>query len=488
MVGVALGALLGVLAPPGAGVAVGADESAPTAVEAVDRIGADDLVIHLEALQAIADAHGGNRSVDTPGFDASVDYVVDRLAGVGLTAELDHFAVATPVVVAPPSLEQLAPTPHVYAQGADYVLPHPGAPVPGAGPLQVVADGCEDDQWNAVPAGSVVLVAISSQCPPTDYLPLAWMRVAGVLLAPEEGAAAPPTPVDLGRYPLFYDVPVLSLSGAVAAALEAEALSEVVEVRLDTGYRPGAVDSVNVLAEIPGRSDEVVMVGGHLDSVPEGPGINDNGSGVAGVLALAEHLATSGVVPERTIRFAWWGAEEVPLLGSTAYVESLTADELAGIVAYLNVDMIGSPNWVRYITDPAEAIDSVVSAGSQGITDLLERYFDELGLPTAPAWWSGTSDTHPFSEAGVAVGGLSTGAIVEKTAGQAALFGGVAGEPMDPCYHLPCDTIANTDADIAAEMTRALGSVALELAGSAPAPVPADPVAGAVRATPSYAG
>ena len=68
-----------------------------------------------------------------------------------------------------------------------------------------------------------------------------------------------------------------------------------------------------------GNDDNVVMAGAHLDSVQDGPGINDNGTGSAALLETAIQMAK--VKPNNTVRFAWWGAEESGLLGSEHYVD-----------------------------------------------------------------------------------------------------------------------------------------------------------------------
>ena len=72
----------------------------------------------------------------------------------------------------------------------------------------------------------------------------------------------------------------------------------------------------NVIAELPGANDgNVVMAGAHLDSVQAGPGINDNGSGSASLLEIAQNMSKNK--PQNTVRLAWWGAEEAGLIGST---------------------------------------------------------------------------------------------------------------------------------------------------------------------------
>jgi Zn-dependent M28 family amino/carboxypeptidase len=186
------------------------------------------------------------------------------------------------------------------------------------------------------------------------------------------------------------------------------------------------------------------MAGAHLDSVPEGPGINDNGTGAAGVLEAALQLAEEGgrKVPNR-MRFAWWGAEEFGLLGSSYHVNSLDAAERAKIKLYLNFDMIGSPNYMFGIYDGDDS-DGVGAgpgpAGSAEIESVLERYFDSRNVPHIGTDFSGRSDYQAFIANGIPAGGLFTGAEVSKTEAEQELFGGVAGEAFDPCYHQACDS------------------------------------------------
>jgi Zn-dependent M28 family amino/carboxypeptidase len=197
----------------------------------------------------------------------------------------------------------------------------------------------------------------------------------------------------------------------------------------------------NVIAELPGKNeDNVVMAGAHLDSVIEGPGINDNGSGSAALLETA--LMMAKLKPENTVRFAWWAAEEIGLLGSTDYVEGLSQAERDRIALYLNYDMVGSPNYIFMVYDADEstfpAPEGVpIPEGSTAIEDPYESYYTLVGEPYDDTAFDGRSDYQAFIEAGIPSGGLFTGAEVPKTAEQAAIWGGTAGEQFDPCYHLP---------------------------------------------------
>jgi aminopeptidase S len=193
----------------------------------------------------------------------------------------------------------------------------------------------------------------------------------------------------------------------------------------------------NIIADWPGGDpDQVIMLGGHLDGVTAGPAINDNGSGTATLLEIALTLAEEDPALAKHVRFAWWASEERGLQGSWSYVNELDAEELAAIEAYLNFDMVGSPNAGYFVYDDDPTLER-----------LFVDYFDALGIPTEPAVEArGRSDHAPFAQAGVAVGGLFTGADARKTAEQAKMWGGTAGEPFDPCYHRSCDTTDNIDA------------------------------------------
>jgi aminopeptidase S len=113
---------------------------------------------------------------------------------------------------------------------------------------------------------------------------------------------------------------------------------------ISTGRGGGVVTLRSVVAQTrTGAADHIVMAGAHLDSVAEGPGINDNGSGVATLLEVATQLSGSPQV-RNTVRFAFWGSEEDDLQGSTHYVQTLSDADRRGIMLYLNLDMLASKN------------------------------------------------------------------------------------------------------------------------------------------------
>jgi Zn-dependent M28 family amino/carboxypeptidase len=216
------------------------------------------------------------------------------------------------------------------------------------------------------------------------------------------------------------EIPVLAV-GATAG----RELGPQVELEVDAASERRR--TVNVLAEtVAGSGDRVVMAGGHLDSVPAGPGINDNGSGTAALLEVADALG--GRAPGAQVRLAFWGAEELGLIGSRRYVNELDPEEREDIAAYVNLDMVGSP-------EPAQG---VYSDADREIEQLLRRL---VGPGAEEENAGGNSDHAPFQRAGIPVGGLFTG----------------AGEPHDPCYHRACDDLDNIDMPVLVQMARAAG-------------------------------
>ncbi|GGR39622.1 M28 family metallopeptidase [Streptomyces roseolus] len=189
----------------------------------------------------------------------------------------------------------------------------------------------------------------------------------------------------------------------------------------------------NLIADWPGGDpNQVVMAGSHLDSVSSGPGINDNGSGSAAILETALAVARSGYQPSKHLRFGWWGAEELGLVGSKYYVNNLATTERAKLKGYLNFDMIGSPNPGYFVYDDDPAIEAT-----------FKNYFAGIGVPTEiETEGDGRSDHASFKNVGIPVGGLFTGASRVKTSAQVSKWGGTA-TAFDRCYHSSCDTTAN---------------------------------------------
>ncbi|MGQ0479585.1 MAG: M28 family metallopeptidase [Pseudonocardia sp.] len=409
---------------------------------------------HLVALQNIARAGGGSRAMGTPGYQGSVDYVRDRLTAAGYRVTLQPFAVPYFDEVAPPVLTRIQPTHRTYAaesevrtmsfsgagevtagvQPVDLMLP--------PGPDASSTSGCEQADFTGFSRGAVALLQRGG-CPFAVKAANAQGAGASAVLIMNEGQPGRRDTIAGSLEQPGTTVPVLGLSYDAGAELAAAPDSPV---RVVTRVLSEQRETVNVIADSAGgRADRVVVAGAHLDSVPEGPGINDDGSGVAVLLELADQLALSPVAPRNRVRFAFWGAEELGLIGSTHYVTTLDPARLADIAVYLNFDMVGSPNFARMVLDGdgSEPGSTAGPPGSGAVERMFTEYFAAQGLPSEPAEFSGRSDYGPFVDAGVPAGGLFTGAEEVKTPEQAARYGGTAGQPLDPCYHQACDTLDN---------------------------------------------
>ena len=410
----------------------------------------DEVREHQAAFQAAADANGGNRAAGLPGYDASVDYVVDTLEAAGWEVELDEFDF---IFVPPPTLQQLTPVSATYETG----------PFTGTG------FGTVEGQVIPVDINLVPPRANTSACTipgEDDFAGLDFSGPADIALIQRgtctfaekalnaEAAGAEAVVIfNQGDTPLREDLIVGTLGGlnvvdipVVGASFAAgEALAQPGSTAFINVDPPEERPQVNVLAELPGTNDEnVVMAGAHLDSVQRGPGIQDNGTGSAVLLEIAEQI--SKLKPQNTLRFAWWGAEESGLIGSTAYVNGLSQAELDRIALYLNFDMVGSPNYIFMVYDGDESgfpAPVPVPEGSIQIEDLFESFYTLKNEPYDDAEFSGRSDYQAFILNGIPAGGLFTGAEVVKTAEQQAIWGGTAGAQYDPCYHLACDTYDN---------------------------------------------
>lgn len=209
-------------------------------------------------------------------------------------------------------------------------------------------------------------------------------------------------------------------------------------------YIDGEVRTIltnNILAQTAGGDPEnCVMLGGHSDSVGEGPGINDDGSGSLSVLEVAVQLSQFSV--NNCVRFAWWAAEEEGLLGSDHYVATLDAEENSKIRLFMDYDMMGSPNFAYQIYD---ANNEDNPAGSGELKQLYIDWYESQGLNYTFIPFDGRSDYDGFIRNGIPGGGIATGAEGIKTKEEAAMFGGVAGDWYDPCYHQLCDDVSNVN-------------------------------------------
>ena len=142
-------------------------------------------------------------------------------------------------------------------------------------------------------------------------------------------------------------------------------------------------ETTNVIGEIgPADAPRVIMAGAHRDSVPAGPGMNDDGSGV--VALLDDRRAASALTrlpPRSALRVGFWGGEELGLLGSRRYVNGLSEAERRRIAAYLNLDMVASPGRAVAVYDTGDRIEADATAATSRPT---RRRCAWRATPTTP--------------------------------------------------------------------------------------------------------
>jgi Zn-dependent M28 family amino/carboxypeptidase len=392
---------------------------------------------HQKKLQDIADANNGIRTSGTPGFDASADYAQKVLRDAGYTVTRQEFQFQSFIQLPGTRLAQVAPA--------------PGGPIDtrlmsysGSGDVTATVSvlptvtGCNTVDFAGFTAGHIALISRGACTFAAKATNAQAAGAAGVVIY---NNIAGPLNGTLGEgFTLNLVVTaVLQTVGQQLAATPGLVLA------LKASTIRGTSTTSNIIAESKeGDPNNVVMVGAHLDSVDQGPGLQDNGSGSAAILEVAVQMAK--VKPRNKLRFALWGAEESGLVGSTQYVEGLPVAEQEKIALYLNFDMIGSPNPVYFVYD-GDNSDAVGAGpgpdGSAAIEKAFEAFYTKRNLPFKGTDFDGRSDYGPFIAAGIPAGGLFTGAEGIKTADEAALWGGTAGTAYDPCYHQACDNFAN---------------------------------------------
>jgi Zn-dependent M28 family amino/carboxypeptidase len=453
-------ASLGVVSDAGAGPHDGPDPRCNRNNNSVQKllecVTLEGTLEHLEAFQAIADANGGTRASGTPGYDASVDYVVARMEAAGYEVTVQPFDFFQFEILGPSALEQTAPATVTYVEDVDFSPTPHSAPGDVTAPVVAVdlalgvgnasTSGCEADDFLGFPAGSIALIQRGTCTFELKAENAAAAGAVGVVFF-NQGNSNDPSRLGIPAVTLGNGytggIPAVNTTYALGVELSATA---GLEMRLFANVSRDGSTTYNVLAE-SGRGDpgNVVMAGAHLDSVAEGPGINDNGSGSAALLEVAEGLAKYN--GPNQLRFAWWGAEEGGLVGSTHYVNDLATnapDELDAIEMYLNFDMVGSPNYGLFVYDgDGSGFGLVGPDGSDEIEASFEAFYAERGVPSEPTAFSGRSDYQAFIANGIPSGGLFTGAEELKTPEQVAKWGGEVGVAYDPCYHAACDTIGN---------------------------------------------
>ena len=419
------------------------------------KVTADAMYTHLRKLQEIADANGGNRAEGTPGYDASMDYVVKVLKDKGFDVQTPEFDRLDRTEGGNPTLTVSGRGYHVDQASLLVTTPAGGLNAITLRPQK--APGCTAADYGTVSVKGAIAVVDDTGCSVGDKQNTAVAKGAvGLLVVSAPGTSGSPAGLFTPGYYERLTVPV----GVIANDADAALRRTNAPVRLVLDSKPVMVKTRNVVAQTKaGDTKNLVLVGAHLDSTPRSPGINDSGSGVA---ALLESASALGVQPKiaNAVRFVFWGSEEE---GSTKYVRGLARDQLDDIALYLGVDALASPNAGYFTFDgdqsgqPNPEIPwQTVPTGSAGIERTLAGYLNLGGVRPADMPLSKTADYAAFLAAGIPIGGLTAGWSQRKTEVQARLWGGQAGVAFDPNYHTPRDTIDYVDRRALSVMGQAL--------------------------------
>jgi Zn-dependent M28 family amino/carboxypeptidase len=417
---------------------------------------------HVEALQDIATANQGNRAAGTPGYDRSAEYVADQLRAAGYMVRFEEFTFPFFEERNPPVLVSGADGPDSFIPPRETLrtLMNSGsgavtAPVQSVDlglenePLQASTSGCEREDFAGFTPGNVALVRRGT-CP----FQAKAAGAAGLIIMNQ--GTGDQTGMFGGRLETQATIPILGVTTEVGRRLaEASRNSASNRVRLAVEVETGTRSTRNVIAERGEANGAAIVVGAHLDGVAEGPGINDNASGSAAVLETALRLAKEPQ-PDTPIRFAFWGAEERGLVGSRHHLNALPENDRRRIGLYINLDMVGSPNFGRFIqmTQPEGH-----TSATAGLAQSFAEYFSARNLPVEERTRNERgygSDDAAFAARGIPTLGLFTGAGGSKSEDHAVRFGGRAGQPFDPCYHKACDTVENVSREVLGQMTDAL--------------------------------
>jgi hypothetical protein len=428
----------------------GEHTSGPTTDVARDlagKVSVDGMYTHLRKLAQIADANGGSRAKGTRGYDDSVDYVVQFLRDKGFDVQTPEFELLGRTQGGRPTLTIAGRDYHVDQASLLITTPPGGSRAITLRPQKPA--GCRAADYGTVSVKGAIAVVDDTGCSIVDKQNAAVDKGAvGLLVVSAPGTSGGPAGLFPPDYYQQLTVPVGVIDNDANAALR----RTNAPVRLVLDSKPVMTKSRNVVVQTKtGATDNVVVVGAHLDSAPASPGINNNGTGVAAVLEAAAAL---GPQPQITnaVRFTFWGSAENALQGSTKYLRGLDPEQLDEIAMYLDFDMLGSPNAGYFTYDGDQSGQAnpdiplrAVPEGSAGIERTLAGYLNLTGVRPADMPLTTNSDYHAFLVAGVPIGGLTTGASQRKTEVQARLWGGRAGVAFDPNDRSRRDTIDNVD-------------------------------------------
>ncbi|KAK0750331.1 peptidase family M28 [Schizothecium vesticola] len=376
----------------------------------------------LTDLEAIARQNGDNRAAGYPGYRASLDYMkkqIDTRFANSYTTWIQEFQfpvynVTLETLKGPDGDDVIVKTPNWSANTTGITGSLFDTPVSANGSMCTLA------AWDGLdPTGKIAFIQRGT-CSVSSKARFAKEKGAIAVIIYNQPSNTtltmrPSVELDSDRGVL----PVGLVTREVGEAWKQRLVAgEDLKVTLAAHNTVNSVTSWNLLAQSrTGDPNNAILSGAHLDSVPEGPGIEDNGSGSAALLEVIDALSKY-TEHKNALQFAWWGAEELGLLGSDHYVNSLTEAEAAKLKLYFNYDMVGAigPD-VEFGIQPKNITDN-------GPAKRMVASLEAAGIKPYLAEGAGNSDYAPFQAAGFPFVSLYAG-----------------GNKTGECYHTACDDI-----------------------------------------------
>jgi Zn-dependent M28 family amino/carboxypeptidase len=464
-------------AAPAAKKADKSDKSDKVATKLANAVTVNGIMRHERALANIAERNGGTRVSGSAGFDKSRDYVVGQLQNAGWTVNVQPFEFPYFQELAPAAMERTAPDQHTYADDEFDIMEYSGSGDVTAN-LQAVdltlppspepngsTSGCEAADFAGFTPGNIALVQRGT-CSFGEKVANAETAGASAVVIFNEGQPGRDEVLN-GTLGGPASIPAIGISFAEGNSLATALQGGTVTLHVTTSTLSETRTTYNTIADAPdtGRTDHTVVVGSHLDSVAAGPGINDDGSGSSQDVEIALQYQKAVKNPNNHLRFVFFGAEEEGLLGSTHYVDSLDQASRDDIMAMVDLDMMASPNYARFVYD-GDGTDFPGNEGPTGsdiIEALFTNYWAGRGLASETIPFDGRSDYVAFTDVGIPAGGIFAGAEVIKTPEQVQRYGGEAGVAFDRCYHQACDNLANLNRQAMDEFADASAYVTAKL-------------------------
>jgi hypothetical protein len=500
-------AVVALIAPAGASAITSAQCDArvnDTPDKLIPCIQQGDLWQHMQDFQAIADANPGpdghpSRNSGEPGYWESVQYVADKMKAAGYDVTIQPYTFQYSSFVGTPAWSESSPDTRSFTLVDDWnpgtsngdadatVQPAGGIMIPPGATGNSSSSGCTAADFSGFTPGNIALIQRGSCNFGVKVLNAKAAGASGVVIfnegQPGRDGVLNGSLVDANGNPIVPDIPVAFTSFDIGSQLYQDYQDHTpahTSLSVHVVVDPNRTDW-NVIADSKGGDkNHVVVVDAHLDAI-YGAGMLDNASGSATILDVAEKM--KNVTPRNKLRFIWFGGEELGLLGSEHYVNTLSKTDLSHIGYDLDADVMATPNYLIGVLDPAgpdlfgrtvtSKFPNRVYSASKVARDQAVGYFDSIGKNHEFLSPVGT-DAYNFNAAGIPASGLLTGQDCCKSQEEVDLFGGYTGnyEGNVPsfdggCVDNPfrwCDNLANNDPEVLTFMSKAFADMVVNMA------------------------